>query len=89
MCVSLCLIKARATGIRADVWPFSDMAPRDRAKYSNVPDASQRETDRQPLVGWMPRASWHRPVSVKCLCICVCVCVYVRTSQRDTLLWHG
>lgn len=100
MCVSLCLIKARATGIRADVWPFSDMAPRDRAKYSNVPDASQRETDRQPLVGWMPCASWHHPVSVKCLCICVCVCAHFSAwhavvawlrshAVRQHVIWTG
>ena len=86
-CACVCLVKAQATGIQTDVWPFSDMAPHDREKCFNVPDASQREMDHQPLVFWTLGASWHCCVSVKCACVCVCVCV--RFSQRDTLLWHG
>ena len=76
-CACVCLVKAQATGIQTDVWPFSDMAPHDREKCFNVPDASQREMDHQPLVFWTLGASWHCCVSVKCACVCVCVCVCV------------
>ncbi|MEQ2196635.1 hypothetical protein XENOCAPTIV_006513, partial [Xenoophorus captivus] len=65
---------AQATGIKADVWLFSDTAPHDKENCFNAPDASQHETDHQPLLCWTLGASWHRPVSVKSLCVFVCAC---------------
>ncbi|XP_061522335.1 eukaryotic translation elongation factor 1 epsilon-1 isoform X1 [Phycodurus eques] len=62
---SRAILKAHATAMQTDVWPFSDMAPHDREKCLNVPNASQREMDRQPRVCWTLSASWHCPVSMK------------------------
>lgn len=65
------LVKAQATGIQTDVWPYSDMVTNDREKHFNVPDASQREVDHQPLVCWTLGASWQCPVSGTCVCVFV------------------
>lgn len=75
MCVCAGLVKAQATEIQTDVWPCSDMAPQNREKCFNMPDASQHEMDRQPLVRWTLGASWHCPVSMKCRWVFVCACV--------------
>lgn len=57
------------------------MAPRYTEKHFNVFDASQRERDRQPLADWTLGASWHHPVSMKCLCVCVCLCVLLSMTR--------
>lgn len=45
-CMSVCHVRAQTTGIRTDVWPYSD----NGEKGFNVSDAGQREIDHQPLV---------------------------------------
>jgi len=61
-------------------WP-----PHGRDKCLNVPDASRREMERQPLVCRTLGASWRCHVSMKMCVLFVCLCVGAHLS--GTHVW--